>query len=108
SPHMVFAMPTGTMPRASGTSWLPQFTVATRWGSDSMTVWPKAWSICTGQLPLPELEPEVPAGSSDRAELEQPARPMAPSAAVPSTARRVGRYMWSFRDGPYGEHGRGT
>ena len=48
SPKLAFAIPTGTIPRASGTSWLAQATVATRSGFSSMVVLPNACSTVIG------------------------------------------------------------
>src|SRR5699024_4544241 len=48
SPHVALEIPTGTIPKESGTSWFAQPTVATRSGLVSMTVSPRACSMVTG------------------------------------------------------------
>ena len=49
SPQVDLDMPTGTTPRARGTSWLAQPTVATRSGAFSIVVSLKACSMVTGK-----------------------------------------------------------
>ena len=67
SPKVAAAIPTGTTPRASGTSWLAHATVATRSGASSMVVVPSACSITTGNDPDPP-DAAVPVDSSESAD----------------------------------------
>src|SRR3954470_12964389 len=71
-------MPTGTTPRASATSWLPQLTVATRFGAAGISVVPNVLVSVTGKEPS---EADVPAGSGPEAP-----HPLSASAAVAVTA----------------------
>ena len=48
-PQVIFVAPTGTTPSARAWSWSVQPRVATRVGSDSMVVSPKACSMVTGK-----------------------------------------------------------
>ncbi len=50
-PQVSLVAPTGTTPRASALSWSVQPRVATRLGSDSIVVSPKACSMVTGKAP---------------------------------------------------------
>src|SRR5699024_4569183 len=71
SPHVDLDIPTGVMPKASGTSWFAQPTVAIRSGFDSMTVSPRACSTVTGNCAASAglLDSELePLAGSDAAE----------------------------------------
>src|SRR5699024_1882034 len=58
-PKFAAAIPTGTTPSASGTSWLAQATVATRSGFSSIVVVPSACSITIGEA-SPSPAADVP------------------------------------------------
>ena len=64
SPKLAAAMPTGTTPRASGTSWLAQLTVATRSGLASMAAVPSACSMVIGNSVAAAVG-EAPADDDD-------------------------------------------
>ena len=74
SPQLAALMPTGTTPRASGTSWLAQATAAIRSGWDSMVVSPRACWMVTGKTsPVAEDDDEVPSAELDGAGVVVPA-----------------------------------
>jgi hypothetical protein len=97
-------MPTGTTPKASGTSWLAQLTVATRSGFVSIVVVPRACSIVIG------LKSADAAGASSvaPASAEQPTRPTARADAALRASRVEVRDMGSSRDGKGCRTGRTT
>src|SRR5699024_7727050 len=73
SPQVDLDMPTGTIPKARGTSWFAQPTVATRSGLDSMTVSPSACSTVMGNWDssaglLDSASDPFPSADSDAAE----------------------------------------
>lgn len=85
SPKSAEAMPTGTTPRASGTSWLAQFTVATRFGFSLRVALPSACSTVSGNVPE-----DFPDDSADEVEsFSAPSSPSPPASVGPPQAARV-------------------
>src|SRR5699024_2378638 len=102
SPKFAAAIPAGTTPSASGTSWFAQATVVTTSIVAGTSVVPKAWSMLVASpvpaapasLPSP---PEAPASGEELSE-EQAVRAAARARAEPVKARRVKRDIGAFRE----------
>ena len=67
-PQVSLVAPTGTTPRASAWSWSLQPRVATRFGSFSMVVLPKACSMVTGKASASALVLELADSLSESVE----------------------------------------
>ena len=88
-PQVSLVAPTGTTPRARAWSWSLQPRVATRFGSFSMVVSPKACSIVTGKASASALVLALADLLSESVEpVEQPVRARAPTAAAIARWRR--------------------
>ena len=90
SPHVALLMPTGTTPRARGTSWFIHAMEATRSGFSSMTVSPKTCSMVTGNAASVLAVASAPV-SVEVSSAPQAARTRAEAATAAVVSRREGR-----------------
>ncbi len=97
-PQVILVAPTGTTPRASAWSWSVQPRVATRVGSSSMVVSPKACSIVTGKASASAEVVAVGSLAVASLEVEPVLHPVSSAAARPTVVaatvvRREARFM---------------
>ena len=84
-------IPTGTTPRASGTSWFAHDTVATRFGFAVIVVSPNAWSMVTGKASEDPADAAVPPSLEVSDDCAQPARATSRAAEAATDIRREAR-----------------